>query len=133
VAFFREFTAESCRRALPLPKGSVGLLSSADDDTGRGAHIISYYDRTSYLLILGFITGAMRLVHQPSRHLSVLVQTETPPTILLQQYKKMLAPGRVALGIAFDIAGVCAHLCSDPTQHRCRNSFLRRPRPSRMA
>ena len=72
MAFFREFTAESCRRALPLPKGSVGLLSSADDDTGRGAHIISYYDRTSYLLILGFITDGRfageftqrRLVHQ---------------------------------------------------------------------
>lgn len=72
MAFFREFTAESCRRALPLPKGSVGLLSSADDDTGRGAQIIVYYDMTSYLLILGFITDGRfageftqrRLVHQ---------------------------------------------------------------------
>jgi hypothetical protein len=75
VAFFQEFTAESCRGALPLPKGSVGLLSSADDDTGRGAHIIFYYDRTSYLLILGFITDGRfageftqrRLVHQVCR------------------------------------------------------------------
>lgn len=41
--------------SLPLPKGSVGLFSSADDDTGRGAHIIFYYDKTSYFLILGFI------------------------------------------------------------------------------
>jgi hypothetical protein len=77
--------------------------------------------------------GATRLVHQPNRHFSVLVQTETPPTVLLQQFKKMLAPGRVALGIAFDITGVCAHLHGDPTQHRCRNSFLRRPRPPGMA
>ncbi len=53
--------------------------------------------------------------------------------------KKLYAKGqsREAVGsevdAAFDIAGVCAHLRSDPTQHRRRNSFLRRPRPSRMA
>jgi hypothetical protein len=48
-------------------------------------------------------------------------------------FKKMLAPGRIALGVAFDIIGICVHLRGDPTQHRCRDSFLRRPRPPRMA
>jgi len=36
---------------MPLEEGSVRLFSSADDDTGRGGHIIFYYDNTSCPLI----------------------------------------------------------------------------------
>jgi hypothetical protein len=56
-----------------------------------------------------------------------------PKYVVKRGKKKMLAPRRVAFGIAFDIARVCVHLRGDPTQHRCRDSFLRRPRLPRMA